>query len=75
MDIEEDDRLAKVERKIEEVRRVLVVLASKKYADLSGKNRETIQEEIAETTRMFKFHLKSKHFLKGECFDEPTPPS
>jgi flagellar basal body-associated protein FliL len=69
MEIDEDDRLLKIEQKIEEIRRILVLLASKQYTELSGKGRAEIQAEIAETTEVFKFHLKCKHFLKGESFE------
>jgi len=75
MEIEDpDSRLKTVERNIQEVKQILAVLASKRYEIETGKTKEQIQKEIAETTEIFKFHLKSKHFLKGESFDEPNKP-
>ena len=69
--MEEDDiRLKDVLNKIEETRRILVILASAEYSKQSGKTKEEIQAEIAKITAIFKFHLKAKHFLKGELFAE-----
>lgn len=75
MEIEEPEaRLEIVEKNIQKVKNILAVLASKRYEIATGKTKEQIQKEIAETTELFKFHLKSKHFLKGESFDEPIKP-
>lgn len=69
--MEEDDaRLKDVLNNIEEARRMLVILASAEYSKQSGKTKEEIQAEIAKITALFKFHLKTKHFLKGELFTE-----
>jgi hypothetical protein len=67
---EDEKRLNDVLNKIEETRRILVILASAEYFKQSGKTKEEIQEEIAKITAIFKFHLKAKHFLKGELFAE-----
>lgn len=68
---EEDDvRLQTVLKRIEETKQILVNLSSLEYKLNSGKTKETIQSEIVEITKLFKFHLKAKHYLKGEDFSE-----
>jgi hypothetical protein len=65
-----DIRLIEVLKRIEESRQILVRLASAKYEAESGKSKQEIRSEIAAMTQVFKHHLKSKHFLKGESFEE-----
>jgi hypothetical protein len=69
---EEDRRLIEVLKRIEESRKILVRLSSFEYEINSGKRKDEIRSEIAEMTKIFKHHLKSKHFLKGEPFEEPS---
>ena len=65
-----DKRLPEVLKQIEETRKLLVILESVHYEQKSGKSKEQIQSEIAETTKIFKYHLRCKHFLKGEESEE-----
>lgn len=67
---DDDLRLQTVLKRIEDTKQILATLSSLEYKLQSGKSKETIQSEIVEITKLFKFHLKAKHYLKGESFSE-----